>query len=152
MARRKKIGDIYKFNFNEEYHCYCQLLNENDVCFYNFYSNKVTDNIDSILQSPELFRILCDQDCFKSEKWIFICNKELPENKRTVPFKYHKAIGNENYSLYRNGVFTKCNREDCIGLELFALWTELGIKQRLEYAFFGKELPLPIINDLPFYK
>ena len=45
MARRKKIGDVYRFDFDEKYHCYCQILKENDVCFFDFYSDNENDDI-----------------------------------------------------------------------------------------------------------
>ena len=153
MARRKKIGDVYRFHFDEKYHCYCQLATGNDVCFYDYYSSDFgNDDIEKILNLKGLFRILCYRDCFKGEKWIFICNKPLTEDKIEVPFKWHKAVGDDYYSLYRDGVFIKTTRENCIGLECFALWTELGVIDRLNYSFFGKELLLHLKQDLPFYE
>ena len=34
MARRKKVGDVYRFDFDEKFHCYCQILEANDVAFF----------------------------------------------------------------------------------------------------------------------
>ena len=152
MARRKKVGDIYRFDFDEKFHCYCQRLNGNDVCFFDYYSSNIKDDIEEVLKSKELFRIFCDNDCFKNEKWKFICNKELTSDKENVPYKYHKAIGDDYYNLYRYGEFSLCDREDCFGLEFFTLWTELGVIDRLNNAFFGKELSPYIKQYLPFYE
>ena len=71
MARRKKIGDVYRFDFDEKYHCYCQILKENDVCFFDFYSDNENDDINEILNKNEIFRIWLDRDCFKSSKWKY---------------------------------------------------------------------------------
>lgn len=150
MARRKKVGDIYRFDFDEKYHCYCQILEASDVAFFDYYSDKDDDDIESILQKKEVFRIYCDQDCFKGAKWKYLKTIELSENKKCINYKYHISDG--KYSLYRQGSFTECSREDCIGLEIFALWTEKGISDRLNYSFFNKELPAHIKSDLPFYE
>lgn len=152
MARHKKIGDIYRFDFDEKYHCYCQILKENDVCFFDFYSDNENDDIDIALNSNELFRIFCDRDCFKSEKWKYIVNRNLLDNKKVSKYKYHQAIGDNYYTLYKDGVFIKTNRENCFGLEFFTLWTELGIIHRLNFSFFNKDIPEPMKKKLPFYE
>lgn len=150
MARRRKAGDIYRYDFYEPYHCYCQVLLESDVCFFNYYSATKDDDIEQVIQREELFRIWTD-DCFKSSKWTFICNKELSDEKKAVLDKYNKLVGAEDYFLYRNGIVQPCKREDCFGLEYTAAWTELGITQRLRYAFFNEPLPEHVKADLPFY-
>lgn len=152
MAKKKKVGDIYRFNFDEKYHCYCQILEANDVCFFDFYSDCENDDIDKVLDSKELFRIFCDRDCFKGNKWKYICNKELTKDKKIIQYKYHQAIGDDYYSLYKEGVFTKTSRENCFGLEFFTLWTEFGLIQRLNYSFFNHELLPHVLKHLPFYK
>lgn len=163
MARRKKVGDIYKYDFYEQYHCYCQILLGNDVCFFNYYSTAENDDVEQVIECKELFRIWTD-DCFKSSKWTFICNKELSEEKKIILDKYNrplpvllnandeKKMSDEGYSLYRNGIFLPCKREDCFGLELTSAWTELGITQRLRDAFFKEPLPEHVKADLPFYE
>ena len=152
MARRKKIGDIYRFDFDEKYHCYCQLLGGNDICFFDFYSDKEDDDIKEILSKNEIFRIWLDRDCFKSSKWKYMCNQELSDIRKQIPKKYNKPMGNDYYQIYSDGKFFRASREDCIGLEYTAAWTELGVIQRLNYSFFGKELPTNVKKDLPFYE
>lgn len=151
MAKKKKVGDIYRFDFDEKYHCYCQILEANDVCFFDFYSDSEDDDIDRIVIKNEIFRIWLDRDCFKSSKWKFICNKELLEMRKKVLNKYNKPIGSDYYQIYTNGKFIRAKREECIGLEYTAAWTELGVTQRLNYSFFGKELPSHVKKDIPFY-
>ena len=109
------------------------------------------DDIDRIVIKNEIFRIWLDRDCFKSSKWKFICNKELLEMRKKVLNKYNKPIGSDYYQIYTNGKFIRAKREDCIGLEYTAAWTELGVTQRLNYSFFGKELPSHVKKDIPFY-
>lgn len=150
MGRRKKVGDIYRFDFDEKYHCFCQILEANDVAFFDYCSDKNNDDIEYILQTKEVFRIFCDQDCFKGEKWKYLKTVELSEEKKNINYKYHFSDG--SYSLYKQGIFTPCTKKDCVGLEIFALWTEKGISQRLNYSFFNKELPDHVKSDLPFYE
>ena len=100
----------------------------------------------------EIFRIWLDRDCFKSSKWKFICNKELFDSRKNITKKYNKPIGNDYYQIYEEGKFVKATREECKGLEYTAAWTELGVIQRLNYYFFGKELPQNIKKDIPFYE
>ena len=107
MARRKKIGDVYRFDFDEKYHCYCQILNGNDVCFFDFYSDNENDDINEILNKNEIFRIWLDRDCFKSSKWKFICNKELFDSRKNITKKYNKPIGNDYYQIYEDLVLWK---------------------------------------------
>lgn len=155
MARRKKIGDVYRFDFDEKFHCYCQVLEADDIAFFNFYSDTEDDNIDEILMGKELFRIWIDRDCLKSEKWKFICNKQLTDERKNILYKYNKPAGSEDYFIFKNvegALFTKASREQCFGLELAAAWTEIGIIQRLKYSFFGIPLPSHICKDIPFYE
>ncbi len=151
MAKRKKIGDVYRFDFDEKYHCYCQILEANDVAFMNFYSDNENDDINEIVKMQEVFRIWLDRDCFKSSKWKYICNKELTESRKKIAKKYNKPIGNDYYQIYSDGKFEYADRDKCIGLELTAAWTELGLIQRLNYSFFNKTLPVHVLKDLPFY-
>ncbi|MEE0878420.1 MAG: Imm26 family immunity protein [Treponemataceae bacterium] len=152
MARHKKIGDIYRFDFDEKYHCYCQILKENDVCFFDFYSDNENDDINEILNKNEIFRIWLDRDCFKSSKWKFICNKELFDSRKNITKKYNKPIGNDYYQIYEEGKFVKATREECKGLEYTAAWTELGIIYRLNFSFFNKDIPEHMKKKLPFYE
>jgi len=84
MAKRKKIGDVYRFDFDKKFHCYCQILEASDVVFFNFYSDSENDNIDEVIEKDELFRIWLDRDCLKSDKWQFICHKELSAERKQL--------------------------------------------------------------------
>jgi hypothetical protein len=155
MARRKKVGDIYRFNFDEKFHCYCQILEANDVAFFKYYSDAEDDNINEVIEKDEVFRIWLDRDCLKSDKWKFICNKELSEERKTIFYKYNNPAGGTDFFIFKNvenTVFTKVGREQCFGLELAAAWMESGVIDRLNYSFFGKPLPEHIKNDIPFYE
>ena len=108
--------------------------------------------IKEILSKNEIFRIWLDRDCFKSSKWKYMCNQELFDMRKQIPKKYNKPMGNDYYQIYSDGKFFRASREDCIGLEYTAAWTELGVIQRLNYSFFGKELPDNVKKDLPIRK
>ena len=152
MARRKKVGDIYRFDFDEKFHCYCQILEANDVAFFNYYSDSEDDNINEVIEKDEVFRIWLDRDCLKSDKWKFICNMQLSEERKVVFNKYNKPIGADYYQLYQDGQFFRTTKENCIGLEYTAAWMESGVIDRLNYSFFGKPLPEHIKKDIPFYE
>ncbi len=155
MARRKKVGDVYRVDFHEKYHCYCQIVEAGDVAFFNYYSETENDNIDEILEKDEVFRIWLDSDCLKSEKWKFICNKPLPEERKNILYKYNNPVGSDDYFIFKNVVnaeFIKVPREQCFGLEVAASWMELGVVDRLNYSFFGIPLPAGICKDVPFYE
>ena len=49
--------DVYRFDFDEKYHCYCQILNGNDVCFFDFYSD-----FDLIYFESVLYYMCCIHD------------------------------------------------------------------------------------------
>jgi hypothetical protein len=155
MAKRKKIGDVYRFDFDKKFHCYCQILEASDVVFFNFYSDSENDNIDEVIEKDELFRIWLDRDCLKSDKWQFICHKELSAERKIVFDKYNNPSGGTDFFILRNeknAEFIKVAREQCFGLELAAAWTESGIINRLNYSFLGIPLPMHIKKDIPFYK
>lgn len=155
MARRKKVGDIYRFDFDEKFHCYCQILEANDVAFFKYYSDAEDDNINEVIEKDEVFRIWLDRDCLKSDKWKFICNMEVSEERKIIFDKYTNPVGGTDFFIFKNvknAVLTKVRREQCFGLELAAAWMELGVIDRLNYSFFGKTLPEHIKKDIPFYE
>lgn len=117
----------------------------------NFYSSDENDDIDEILKLKDVFRIWLDRDFFKSEKVRYVCNKELSEERKVILNKYNKPIGSDYYYLFKNDRGFRASRDECIGLEYTAALMESGVIDRLNYSFFGKELPPCIRNDVPFY-
>lgn len=118
MKHKNKIGDVFAILLPNKEFAYGRLFLEGSVAFYKHRSKEIND-----LPNTEDydFTICVHKSCFKD--WIFIENRPFKDEKEARPPLYQmKDIGTENYKIYDYGKIRPSTKEECMNLEVCAVW------------------------------
>jgi hypothetical protein len=139
--QRRIIGSIHKVVLNSGLHSYVRILDKASIAAYDV----LTDSdmlIEDIINKKIVFIVAVYNDVITNGKWQKVGFKNLEENLLVLPVKYiQDTLDNSEYSLYdpNTGTITPGRKEDCIGLEVAAVWDAHHVEDRLSDYFEGRE-------------
>ncbi len=134
MKRSKIIkGGIYKIPINSIYFTY-GIYRDGTISVLDCLCKSDDLKLEEIIKHKILFTIYVFDGIFKKGIWTLVGTTILDENFSKDPPMFHLSIGSdpEEYSIYENGSFRPANKEQCIGLEEFAIWSDCHVIDRLK--------------------
>ncbi len=135
--QQRTVGAIVEINLNNGYKTYARIL-KNHFAFYNTYTKNQPD-IEKIISSDVLFISAVYDYTITKGRWLKIGKKKPLEEKlnQTPPFYTQDFINPEQYTIYHKNTKRSATKEECQGLELFAVWKPEAIEKRLNDHFTG---------------
>lgn len=133
-------GFIYEIVLANASLAYALIVNTVESVFFDI-NPKVRPLVDDILNSPVLFRTMVMHSALR--KWKHIASVKVPEQFASPGRYYREDAAHkgrfaivEIYSPHFNGI--PATREECVGLECDAVWSQNHIEDRLLDEFNGK--------------
>ena len=134
------MGSVLKIDLGGGYHGYGRIL---EKASYAFYDIRTTDElqISEIISHRILFIVAVYNYAVNSGRWLKIGKPiNLESNLLVLPNKYIQDVINpKEFSIYEpnSGVISSAKKEDCIGLEVAAVWEAEHVEERLRNYFDG---------------
>ena len=139
-------GAFLRIKLSDGTYGYARTLQPPDTAFYNFQTQTPISDLEFIASKPILFTLSVEIRSMKHWKYLGI--SEL-QGEVTLPVKYYtQEIGNyRNCTIYdSNGMIKNVTPEECIGLEVSAVWEAKQVEERLLDSFMGRPNQSEIID------
>lgn len=138
---RQKIGQVFQIPLSCGKFGYCQMVNEADYSFFDYFDDGLISDIKQILHNKIIFSIGVDYYVFKEGIWKLIGVSDVTDNfKYTEPFSYDVIA--ETYLIWRvvDGFLKQipATSEEIRDLECFASSNERHVTERLEDYLAGR--------------
>lgn len=139
--QQRTIGALVKIPLEGDFHSYARIL-EQEMAFYDIFTKEELP-AEEIIKHPVLFITAVFDSAITKGHWAKI-SKALPLEKHllNIPPKYTQdALNPDKYSLIYTDKQVSVTREECEGLEYWAIWTAEDIERRLNDYLAQKKNP-----------
>lgn len=133
----KKIGkgNIIEIHIHDEYYVYAQVLQRDNIAYFDAKYSLPIQNISDIDTSRLLFVLGSSIDeAIRTERWKVRGKLPINPKLQKLPLQFiQDAINPNKFSLYdcETGVIIQTTREACEGLERCAIWYDNHIEDRI---------------------
>lgn len=135
------VGSFFTIKLPCDKYGYGRILNNANYAFYDLFTSTEETDINNIVNSKVLFIVAVYNDAINSGRWPKISKQPLEDNLKILPMKFIQNILNPTqFELYdpNTGETKKAKKEDCIGLEVAAVWEAYNVEERLCDHIAGK--------------
>lgn len=140
MVKQKEIpGGIVKVLFDKKWHTYARILNYGDLAFYDCKTQEEINDLQHITSKPILFACIVNINGVQKGQYPIIGELPLEEELKNSIYYLTPAVGSDQYRISDNGEIRNASKEECIGLELGAVWDPVHIDIRLTDHYAGRE-------------
>lgn len=143
MAKAKKtkrnVGDLLKVMLTEVQHSYVLVLPSARYAFFDYLGNEELSP-EEIVKLKILFQLFVMDNAVTSGRWVIVGHAEpsLPF-LQSPPFFKQDAINKTKFWLYLgDGKEVPATREQCSGLERYAVWDPEHVEDRLRDHYAGR--------------
>ena len=137
--QQRTVGAVVKIPLERGFHTYARIL-EVEMAFYNIHTKKELTTKE-IINTPVLFITTVYDNAITKGYWPKI-SKAIPLEDKLIdtPAKYTQDVLNPlKYSLVYSDKKVEAKKEECKGLEFWAIWSAENIEKRLNDHFFGRK-------------
>ena len=132
-----KVGSVFAVPLGDGTYGFGQICNGMDHAYFDLRSETILP-LENVIAHRVLFRIPVAVDAIKSGKWSIIGQSPLTGNL-AEPGKYrHQPVGSNQLYLYQAGQSLPADLEKVKDLELFAVWFDMHVVERLLDHFAAK--------------
>lgn len=138
--QRRVVGSVMEINVNNAYYVYAQSYPYNKEIIFDYRTTVPLDDLSILLTTKELFRVCVYSSVISQSHWIKV--GKLPLRQDLLPpkklFLYHPydKVKYEIYDPLTNKI-SKATKEECVGLELMAIWDYGCIEERIRDHYNG---------------
>lgn len=136
MKKPLEPGSVYAVRLKSNKYVFGVVCMGSDVAFFDYLSDAPVAP-ENLLDLPLIFRVFVTIDAPKRGKWPKVGNVPLRGDYAELGKYLHKAVGSDQYYIYSGGSEVPASRDECIGLELFAVYFAMHAEERLEDYFAG---------------
>jgi hypothetical protein len=135
---RRNVGDIVKIPLSDGSHSYAIVLPAPRFAFLDYRGRQELPAADVVRVQP-LFQLLVMDYAVTSGRWPRIGHVQPPASFLQFPVFFKQDPINKKYSLYTgNGREVPATREQCEGLERYAVWDPEHVEERLLDHYSGR--------------
>jgi len=136
---KRRLGDIVRIDLGDGFHAYARVLEEAIFAFYSIRSKEEVA-AEEVIRERVVFQVPVMRHAVTRGRWKVIGNIPLEENlKSPRPRFMQDILSPENFSIYEKGAIRPATREECVGLEMEAIWEPTHVEDRLRDHFAGRE-------------
>ncbi len=145
---KNKIGDVFQIDLSDGRLVFGRVL-PNTWAFYDYVISSDDElDIEKVVSSIIVFKIWVSEFALEKNIWKIVGNIPLDENlKGTVEFYKQDPINNKVWKTLTGAEEIPTSIEECLELEVAAVWDPEHVLERLDCLFTGK-----IDDDLLFDK
>jgi hypothetical protein len=138
---RRREGDVVKVELADGTHTYARTIPRATFAFYDCRKKKnEVVSIEEILKSKILFAIPVMNRAVTSGRWEIVGSKELePELEEPIRFFSQDPIDPSQYFIWESDVSRPAKKEECKGLECYAVWEAEHVEDRLLDHYLGRK-------------
>ena len=135
MERLTK-GKIIEIHVHDEYFVYAQVLQKDNIAYFDARYSLPVQNISNIDTSKVLFILGSSvNEAIRTGRWKIRGKLPIPPSLETLPMQFIQDVFNpNNFQLYNceTGEVIPSTRAECEGLERCAVWYDNHIEDRIE--------------------
>ncbi|ADU92508.1 hypothetical protein KUK_1315 [Taylorella equigenitalis 14/56] len=136
--QRRKPGDFFAVPLEDGEYAFGRVL-KNAMAFYDIKSNEIL-SIDELYKTKIIFKVWVMDNVITSGRYPIIGHIPLTEEElKPLVFAKRDVISGRHYLYIEGGTEIPCSRDDLIGLEVAAVWSDVHIEDRLNCYFRGEE-------------
>lgn len=133
-------GNIIEIHVHDKYYVYAQVLQRDNIAYFDAKYSLPIQNIFDIDTSRVLFVLGSSiDDAIRTERWKVRGKLPINSKLQKLPLQFiQDAINPNKFSLYdcETGELTRTTREACEGLERCSIWYDNHIEDRI-YAHYA---------------
>ncbi len=149
MKRQKKVdGSVLLLKLTNGKFAFGRIMRQDAICIYDCYSDTDDPNyyggIQGICALKKLFHVSVYDDVITKGVFEIIGFQEVkPEELLDIPPLYTQDLLNPDDCTiyYRDGRILPASKEECRGLDYFAVWEGYSVIERIEDHFEGRVNP-----------
>ena len=141
MAKKFKEGDIFIVPLNNGKFCFGKVLT-NTWGFFNYSSNAPAFDVETLDSSGYAFQISVVEAPLKKGTWKVVGSSDLTKEEKVD--KYFYKMDKLNHKVWKtlSGIEEiPTSIEECLSLELAAVYDPSHVIERLEYHFSDEDDP-----------
>jgi len=140
MVRQiRREGDILKIKLKGGYVTYCRVLPEASFAFYDARTRRRTVDIEWVLERPILFIAPVYKQAVTMGRWERVGRTPLEAHLQRLPPKFiQDSMYPSGFAIYEDAKIRHATREECLGLECFAVWDPEHLEERIEDHYAGR--------------
>ncbi|MRJ41505.1 MULTISPECIES: immunity 26/phosphotriesterase HocA family protein [Idiomarinaceae] len=141
MAKKFKEGDIFVIPMKGGNYCFGKVL-ANTWGFFDFCSKEPIFDEEKLKSSSYAFQISVVDAPLKNGQWKIIANMDLTEEERVKKYFYKMdKLSHKVWKTLTGIEEIPTTIEECLSLELCAVYDPVHVLERLEYYFSGEDDP-----------
>ena len=139
--QQRTVGAIVKVPLEKGFYSYARILHGTSFAFYDIHSKEEITDFANIVSSPILFIISVSNYAVTDGRWLKIGKLPLEKNFEVLPPRYvQDLLSPDKYKIiYSNGTVKQATKNECDGLERFAVWQPLHVEERLADHFASRK-------------
>lgn len=139
--QQRTVGSIVKIPLENGYFNYARILKGTSFAFYDIYSKEELTDVIKIISCPVLFIISVSNYAVTDGRWIKIGKVPLENSFNILPPRYTQdLLSPDKFKIiYSDGKIKNATKEECNGLERFAVWQPRHVEERLNDHFNGRK-------------
>ena len=143
MKQEFMEGSIVRIDYDGQRHTYAQLITEPWVRVFDFPTDQEIEDIENILQKPELFTIAIHTYGITEGRWPVVGNVPLSPQEKRIPDEFlQDQFDPSNLSIISclpNGEWSerRASVDECEEIEPASVWDLEHVEQRLAHHYAG---------------
>ncbi|WP_300554257.1 immunity 26/phosphotriesterase HocA family protein [Maricaulis sp.] len=138
---RKKTGDVVEFSLPDGGFAYAKILKSPLVAFYDCITAERVPLAD-VTSAKTAFSVWVMDEAVNSKAWKKIGTTALTEDDLRERLFFSRDMISKDYVLHDDFGTAPASKEDCIGLEVAAIWSKKQIEERLSHHRRGESSPI----------